>query len=69
MNWKDAINASTKKTASRIEESVNGTKKTWIRYDDGSAYLMVSKDGKILFDESRPASREEINDFTDWTPN
>lgn len=67
MNWQEAIQKSTKGTATRIEK--RGTKRyTTVRYKDGSGFVLVGEKHKVDFSNSREATSKDLNGFTDWLP-
>jgi tRNA(Leu) C34 or U34 (ribose-2'-O)-methylase TrmL len=67
MNWQEAIQKSTKETATRIEKK--GTKRyTTIRYKDGSGFVLFGENHKVDFSNSREATSKDLNGFTDWLP-
>lgn len=67
MTWQEAIKHSEKGTATHIL-SRDGFKRTYIMYKDGSGYILVSKNGKVDFELSRPMEYPEISNYVDWQP-
>ena len=68
MDWQLAIQKSDKKSAKRIELLPNGKKKTIIRYDDGSGFIVISKNGRTEFEHCREAMSNELEGYLDWQP-
>jgi TusA-related sulfurtransferase len=68
MEWTKAIEESKKGTAIRIIHGDNGSKRTIIKYKDGSGYCLASQNGKVDYLMSRPAQEFEMNGFNDWQP-
>lgn len=68
MTWQEAIKQSKRGTASRVINYDNGMKRTIIMYNDGSAFSLASKNGKVDYFLSRPAQDFETRGFEDWVP-
>ncbi len=68
MEWTLAIEKSKKGTATRVIMNGDGSKRTIIRYNDGSGFCLASNNGKVDFFLSRPAQDFEMNGFKDWQP-
>ncbi len=67
MEWQEAISKSTKGTATRIENK-NGKRRTTVRYNDGSGFVLVGEKHKVDFGNSHEATSRDLNGFTDWLP-
>ena len=68
MNWRNAIKLSPRKTASRFEDMGKGFKKVTIKYSDGSGYVLITRDNRVEFDNSREALPKELDGYNDWEP-
>lgn len=67
MTWQEAIKQSPKGTAQKTEQS--GLRKyTFIRYDDGSVFRLVSIMDKVMFDLSGPHDTSVFEGMEDWEP-
>jgi hypothetical protein len=67
MDWQEAISQSKKGTAMRVK-SEGRMQFTYVRYDDGSCFKLVSIDGKMMLRLSGEIPREKIEGYNDWQP-
>lgn len=67
MYWQEAISKSEKGTATR-KQKVGNRDETYVRYNDGSCYIMVAENGKVNYGLSREGTIKEIEGHNDWQP-
>ena len=67
MEWQEAIQKSKSGTAKRVYY-IMGKSYTTIRYNDGSGFVLISKNKRVDFTNSRVATTKDLEGFTDWQP-